>query len=66
MRDNHDDDCRWWKDWHECSCGFLEEEIESGNCLEIIPGTFVICGEEGNFCSRDCWDSNKPTKKQKE
>jgi len=29
MRLRHDDVCLWWKDWHSCSCGFLEEEIRN-------------------------------------
>ncbi len=27
MRINHDNGCLWWKDWHSCSCGYLEEQI---------------------------------------
>jgi len=25
-------------------------------CLGIIPGTFIACGEDGNFCSDYCMD----------
>ena len=24
------------------------------SCLIVIPGTWVICGEGGNFCSDEC------------
>jgi hypothetical protein len=24
-------------------------------CLGIIPNTFIICGEDGNYCSDYCW-----------
>lgn len=29
MRIQHDVGCLWWKDWHSCSCGYLEEEIRN-------------------------------------
>lgn len=70
MRIRHDDGCLWWKDWHSCSCGFMEEEIrqlkivsdqieEAQICAEVIPGTFIMCGEgfgdERQYCSTACW-----------
>ncbi len=30
------------------------EKLRDGTCLEIIPGTVIICGEGGNFCSQMC------------
>jgi hypothetical protein len=36
---------------------FLAEDFEllrDGKCLGTIPGTFIACGEESNFCSKMC------------
>ena len=69
MRNRHDNSCPWWKDWHNCSCGFLEEElrIESRKeCFGLIPNTFIVCGEDGNYCSQNCWDIAKAAQQQKE
>jgi hypothetical protein len=68
MRTQHDNVCLWWKDWHSCSCGYLEEEVrnqkKSNNiCLEIVTGTFIMCGEgldnEKQYCSTSCWEKAK-------
>lgn len=56
--------CGFGTSFHS-SCGIsdqiriesLEREndlLREGKCLEVIPGTFVICGEGGNFCSEAC------------
>jgi len=62
MHLSHDENCRWWKDWHDCSCGYLEEEVTS-DCLEMIPHTFGICGEDygghRQFCSQKCLEKAK-------
>ena len=32
------------------SCGKLQHK-----CLGVVPGTFIICGEDGfQYCSQDC------------
>lgn len=81
MRIKHDEVCLWWKDWHSCSCGYLEEEIRNEKkhsvqeciayqegsgcegCLDIIPGTFIACGEgvgnERQYCSDYCYKKSK-------
>lgn len=79
MRTKHDNQCLWWKDCHSCSCGFLEEEIRNEKiisysttkentdtlevCLEIVPGTFIVCGEgygdERQYCSQYCYKKAK-------
>jgi len=82
MRLKHDNVCLWWKDWHSCSCGFLEEDIRSQRklipeslqeisskieqtqvCAEVIPGTFIMCGEgvgsERQYCSTYCYNLAK-------
>lgn len=82
MRKQHDNGCLWWKDWHSCSCGYLEEElrkhekiladlinqemkkvIESEICSQVIPGTFIMCGEgfgnERQYCSNYCFNKAK-------
>ena len=46
----HTEDCPWHKDWHACNCGALEKHL----CLEVIPGTFVMCGESEWYCSEEC------------
>ena len=35
MRTRHDDVCLWWKDWHSCSCGYIEEEIRNEKLVPI-------------------------------
>lgn len=39
MRIQHDNACLWWKDWHSCSCGFLEEEIRNEH--KVFTESFV-------------------------
>jgi hypothetical protein len=62
MRARHDDVCLWWKDWHSCSCGYLEEEVRANRCLLIIPGTYIACGEgvgdEKQYCSSYCYNKS--------
>jgi hypothetical protein len=29
-------------------------EKDGGECALVIPGTFVACGEGGNYCSERC------------
>jgi len=66
VRTKHDNVCLWWKDWHSCSCGYLEEEVRterSQKCLEIIPNIFATCGEyygdRQQFCSACCLNKSK-------
>jgi hypothetical protein len=33
---------------------FLRRMVPNPNCHGVIPGTFIACGEGGNFCSDDC------------
>jgi len=30
------------------------QKLQNGQCLGIVPGTYVACGEGGNFCSALC------------
>lgn len=41
MRTQHDAGCLWWKDWYNCSCGFLEEEIRNEQIVLYSPFTPV-------------------------
>lgn len=41
MRIQHNAGCLWWKDWHSCSCGFLEEEIRNEHIALCKPFTPV-------------------------
>jgi hypothetical protein len=63
----HKPDCPWHQDWHACSCQAFNmlnpcKEIEVGihtmprcdNCLGVIPNTFIMCGEMGQYCSQEC------------
>ena len=27
---------------------------ETNHCTGVIPGTFIACGEGGNYCSEEC------------
>lgn len=64
MRNNHDNGCLWWKDWHSCSCGYLEEEVrqQAEICSQVIPNTFIMCGEEygskKQYCSTYCYNKS--------
>jgi len=50
------------EDIRSSNCGRLEvlelcdafEKLRDGICLEMIPGTFIMCGEGGNFCCQMC------------
>jgi hypothetical protein len=33
----------------------LADHAKHGTCLQVIPGTFIACGEGKNFCTRACW-----------
>jgi len=46
----HKEDCYWWEDWHGCNCGAFDKHL----CLEVIPGTFIMCGEGEWYCSEEC------------
>jgi hypothetical protein len=63
----HKQECPWHQDWHACNCGAFDmpnpcKEIEVGihtmprcdNCLGVIPNTFIMCGEMGQYCSHEC------------
>lgn len=32
----------------------MQEIVEVKVCCGVIPGTFIACGEGGNFCSERC------------
>jgi hypothetical protein len=34
----------------------IGEYIMDPKCFGVIPGTFIACGEDGNFCSDYCMD----------
>jgi hypothetical protein len=55
----HKLDCPWYSDWHACSCGALEAHV----CLEVIPGTFIMCGEMEQYCSQECMRKADEVKK---
>lgn len=48
--EEHPKDCPWWYDWHACSCGMYDIK----ECKLVIPGTVIMCGEDGNYCSQEC------------
>jgi hypothetical protein len=61
----HKPDCPWHQDWHACNCGAFDlrnpcKEIEIGintmprKCSLVIPGTFIMCGENDWYCSEEC------------
>mgnify|MGYP003347878732 CR=1 FL=1 len=56
----HKPDCLWYQDWHACNCGVFEAPRFGSNppkehlCLEVIPDTFIMCGEMGQYCSQEC------------
>lgn len=45
----HKAECPWHKDWHACNCGAFDPV-----CSQVIPGTFIMCGEMGQYCSQEC------------
>jgi len=51
----HSKDCAWHQDYNSCDCGALKEHF----CLEVIPGTFIMCGEAGWYCSNECLEKSK-------
>jgi hypothetical protein len=30
------------------------KKMKTYKCKGVIPNTFIVCGEEGNFCSEEC------------
>ena len=52
----HKPDCGWHKDWHNCSCQAFDipNPPQEHLCLEVIPNTFIMCGEMGQYCSEEC------------
>ena len=56
----HKPNCPWHSDWHACNCGVFEAPRFGSNlpqehpCLEVIPGTFIMCGESDWYCSEEC------------
>ena len=55
----HKHECPWHQDWHACNCGAFDKHL----CLEVIPGTFIICGESGWYCSQECLEKAKINEK---
>jgi hypothetical protein len=67
----HLKDCSWHKDWHTCSCGVFDNISPLGIytpytplqvshiCSGVIPDTFIMCGEMGQYCSRGCLEKAK-------
>lgn len=49
-------------EWAETKCGFPTCEYcahrtnspLNPECLKVIPNTFIVCGEDGNYCSPEC------------
>ena len=64
----HKPDCPWFQDWHTCACGVFEAPrfgsylSQEHLCLEVIPGTFIMCGEGEWYCSRECLEKAKDKK----
>ena len=54
----HKEDCGWHTDWHQCNCGAFDKHL----CLEVIPGSFVMCGENDWYCSEECMRKTKENK----
>jgi hypothetical protein len=61
----HKQECPWHHDWHACDCGVFNmpnpcKEVEVSihtmprKCSLIIPDTFIMCGEMGQYCSHEC------------
>ena len=49
----HKPDCPWFQDWHACNCGVFEAH----ECSQVIPGTFLVCGEDHyQYCSTECYN----------
>lgn len=46
----------WWCGLDECTCDRPEDwQCPLGCCCwRLIPGTFIMCGEGGNYCSEEC------------
>jgi hypothetical protein len=52
----HKQDCPWHSDWHACNCGAFDipKPPQEHLCLEVIPGSFIMCGENDWYCSPEC------------
>ena len=37
----------------------LLSEVDEHECLLVIPNTFTMCGEDGNYCSEECLNRSK-------
>lgn len=51
MRLKHDNQCLWWKDWHSCSCGYLEEEVRKERKHDTSS---CVAYQEGSGCEDCC------------
>jgi hypothetical protein len=49
----HKENCKWYIDWHDCSCGAFDIPV-TGSCHLVIPGTVITCGEMEQYCSEEC------------
>jgi hypothetical protein len=38
------------------------DKVEEHLCLEVIPGTFIMCGEGEWYCSQECLEKAKGKK----
>lgn len=38
----------------------------SAECLGVVPGTYIICGEGGNHCSEACLQERLRREKKKD
>lgn len=58
MRLNHDYECLWWKDWHSCSCGFIEEQARKKAYDTRMSGCHAyglcISGDPYDFPCKNC------------
>jgi len=62
----HKQECSWHQDWHACNCEAFDSVSPLGIyapftplqvshiCSQVIPNTFIMCGEMGQYCSQEC------------
>lgn len=51
MRNNHDRNCPWHRNFHECSCGYLEEEARRASPHDMA---FCVYYLQDGFPCQDC------------
>jgi hypothetical protein len=46
----HTQECGWWKDWHNCKCGYIKTLHLPMNCVSYLESS-VLCPEcDPNGC----------------